>query len=95
MALLMREMRRTAVEAGAAAYVSERALRRQRGRWAAQGDPAAAAAPDPSATAAALRRLAEMREAGVLTEEEFAAAKRLALGLPAPGTSRSHDRTTD
>jgi membrane protease subunit (stomatin/prohibitin family) len=82
---LLRGVARTAVVAGTATAVSNRVSRRQGNRWAQQDDqqyqeqqsaaqPAAAAptAPDPIAQ---LKELAELKDQGVLTEEEFAAQK--------------------
>ncbi|MFE2687035.1 PH domain-containing protein [Streptomyces sp. NPDC058251] len=47
------------------------------------GAPVAQAAPAPAApdTADQIRKLAELRDAGILTEEEFTAKKRQILGL--------------
>ena len=86
---LMRTMARTAVVAGTATAVSNRVSRRQANRWETQADAdayqaeQAAAAQAPPATAAPsqpdqmaqLRELGELKAAGVLTEEEFAAQK--------------------
>jgi hypothetical protein len=79
---------RTAVVAGTATAVSNRVSRRQAGRWAAQEQqqyqepppqyappPAAPAPPDSGDMIAQLKKLAELKEAGVLTEEEFAQQK--------------------
>jgi hypothetical protein len=74
-------MARTAVEAGVAERASKRALGRQRGTWASQHG---AVAPRPTAVsgpAAELLGLARLRDAGVLSEEEFAAKKRRILGI--------------
>ena len=82
---LLRGIARTAVIAGTATAVSNRVSRRQANRWSQQEDqqyqeqqyaappPApAAAAPDPIAQ---LKELAELKDQGVLTEDEFAAQK--------------------
>jgi Short C-terminal domain len=87
---LLRGVARTAVIAGTATAVSNRVSRRQANRWAQQDDqqyqqqqyeqqqyaapPAApaAAAPDPIAQ---LKELAELKNQGILTEDEFAAQK--------------------
>jgi membrane protease subunit (stomatin/prohibitin family) len=80
---LLGTMARTAVIAGTATNVSNRVSRRQQGRWAAQQEqqmvaqaPAAVAAPaqeeDPIKK---LKELGELHDSGVLTDEEFAAAK--------------------
>jgi len=83
-------MARTAVVAGTATAVSNRVSRRQANRWEDQADaqgyqeeqPMAAPAPPPAAAApseadklAQLKELGELKAAGVLTEEEFAAQK--------------------
>jgi len=88
---LLRGVARTAVVAGTATAVSNRVSRRQASRWAAQ-DPYAGggyadqpppppppepAAPDPVAE---LRQLAQLRDEGILTDEEFTAQKRRLLG---------------
>jgi hypothetical protein len=82
---------RTAVVAGTATAVSGRVSRRQDERQAeaeqaAQPPPAPAPAPAPAAapagdTTAELERLAALKQQGVLSDEEFAAAKAKILGL--------------
>ena len=83
---LLRGIGRTAVVAGTATAVSGRVRRRQESRWAAQEAPAQEAAapaqaPPPAAPAAGpsmieqLKELGELRDSGVLTEDEFAAQK--------------------
>jgi hypothetical protein len=82
---LLRGMARTAVVAGTATAVSGRVQRRQSQRWAAQeAPPQQYAAPPPPAPAPApaaesrvdkLKDLADLKQQGVLTEEEFAAEK--------------------
>jgi membrane protease subunit (stomatin/prohibitin family) len=92
---LLRGVARTAVIAGTATAVSNRTTRRQEGRWARQEQqqwdeqqrqmaaqpPAQAAAPsaeeDPMAR---LKKLGELHDSGVLTDEEFSAAKAKILG---------------
>ncbi len=85
---LIRGVARTAVVAGTATAVSNRVSRRQGERWAAQAPPqqqyyeqppqqAAAPAADPIAQ---LKELGELRDSGVLTDEEFAAQKAKILG---------------
>lgn len=82
---LIRGVARTAVIAGTATHVSNNVSRRQTARWAqqapqqeyAQAPPPAAPAADPVAQ---LKELAELRDSGVLTEEEFAAQKAKILG---------------
>ena len=92
---LLRMAARTAVVAGTATAVSGRVARRQNEKWDAQDQAqyeqqmgqeaiaqqqAAPAAPadDPSAK---LQELAQLHTQGVLTDEEFAAAKAKALGI--------------
>ena len=81
---LLRGIARTAVVAGTASAVSGRVSRRQQQRWAGQEQqqaPEQAAAPPPAAPAPQedpmekLKQLGELHESGVLTDEEFAAAK--------------------
>ncbi|BAH51872.1 SHOCT domain-containing protein [Rhodococcus opacus] len=85
---LLRGIARTAVVAGTATAVSNRVSRRQGQRWAAnQPAPQQQAAPPPPPPAqpapasggtdriAALKQLGELRDQGVLTEEEFANEK--------------------
>ena len=83
---------RTAVFAGTATAVSGRVARRQQRRWAEedqqsyeaqayeaqQGQPMAPAEPD---YAAELEQLAQLKNQGILTEDEFQAKKKQILGL--------------
>jgi hypothetical protein len=86
---LLRTVGRTAVISGTATAVSGRVARRQQGRWAEQeAAQAAAAAPPPQAAPAGepdyiaeLQQLAQLRDAGVLTNDEFEAKKRQLLGI--------------
>ena len=80
-----------AVASGTATAVSNRVSRRQSQRWADQGRaepgylapvaPSQPAPPPPAPPAAAadpiaqLKELAELRQQGILTDEEFAAQK--------------------
>ena len=88
---LMRGVARTAVIAGTATAVSGRVSRRQANRWGAQEEQQAAqqqaqTAPPPAPAAdapdpiAQLKQLAELKDQGILTEEEFAAQKAKILG---------------
>ena len=86
---LIRGVARTAVIAGTATSVSNRVSRRQAERWAQQEQPppgyAQEPAPAPAAAPAAdpiaqLKELGELRDQGILTEEEFAAQKAKLLG---------------
>jgi hypothetical protein len=84
---LLRGVARTAVVAGTATAVSNRVSRRQASRWAAQEAPPqdygyAPPPPPPPAQPVAsadpidkLNELADLHQRGVLTDEEFAAAK--------------------
>ena len=85
---LLRGMARTAVVAGTATAVSNRVSRRQASRWSAQEQSAypqqgypqeTYAEPAPAApqqdSISQLKELAELKQQGVLTEEEFAAQK--------------------
>jgi hypothetical protein len=83
---LVRGMARTAVIAGTATAVSNRVSRRQGERWAQQEEQQAPQAPPPPAAAAGpslvdqLKELGELKNQGILTEEEFAAQKAKLLG---------------
>jgi hypothetical protein len=81
---------RTAVVAGTATAVSGRVHRRQAEKWAQQdaeqyqqyqqqAPPPAAPAQDDATEE--LQKLAQLHAQGVLTDEEFAAAKAKALGI--------------
>lgn len=86
---LIRGVARTAAVAGTATAVSNRVSRRQANRWADQAAAQAPppqqvyAAPPPPAPVqspqddmfAQLEKLGQLHEAGVLTDEEFAAQK--------------------
>jgi len=89
---LLRGVARTAVVAGTATAVSNRVSRRQANRWAGQEqaqyaepqyyDPPPQYAPAPAAVdpIEQLQRLADLKNQGILTEEEFAAQKARILG---------------
>jgi membrane protease subunit (stomatin/prohibitin family) len=84
---------RTAVVAGTATAVSGRVARRQNERWAAKDEAAydeqmgqqqaseAQQAPPADDKTAELQNLAQLHSQGVLTDEEFAAAKAKILGI--------------
>jgi hypothetical protein len=85
---LLRMAARTAVVAGTATAVSGRVARRQAGRYDEQPEeeyaepaPAAPAAPEQDEQTAKLQELAQLNKQGVLTDEEFAAAKAKVLGI--------------
>jgi Short C-terminal domain len=91
---LLRGIARTAVVAGTATAVSNRVSRRQANRWQQQGsDPYGQQAPveqEPryeqpppppqQDMVQQLKDLAELKDQGILTEEEFAAQKARILG---------------
>jgi len=88
---LLRGVARTAVVAGTATAVSNRVSRRQAERWsqqdqAAYGDEPRYDEPPPAPAAPAadpvqqLKDLAALKEQGILTDDEFAAAKQRLLG---------------
>jgi membrane protease subunit (stomatin/prohibitin family) len=83
---------RTAVVAGTATAVSGRVARRQNERWAqedqasydqqmAQQQAYQQQAPPADDKTAELQNLAQLHNQGVLTDEEFAAAKAKLLGI--------------
>lgn len=83
---LFRGVARTAAIAGTATAVSGRVRRRQERRWAEQEAPASAeqpAAPAPAQAQASggasmieqLKQLGELKDQGVLTEQEFSEQK--------------------
>lgn len=83
---LLRGMARTAVIAGTATAVSNNVSRRQARRWQAEEQPNQEAAPQATATdtndeMAQLQQLAQLKEQGILTQEEFDAKKKQILGL--------------
>jgi hypothetical protein len=84
---------RTAVVAGTATAVSGRVARRQNEKWAGEDQAAydqqmaqqqayeAQQAPPADDNTAELQNLAQLHSQGVLTDEEFAAAKAKLLGI--------------
>ena len=84
---LLRMATRTAVVAGTATAVSGRVQRRQAAKWNEQDaqqyaqEPQQAAPPPEDDATAKLQDLAQLHAQGVLTDEEFAAAKAKALGI--------------
>jgi hypothetical protein len=82
---LLRGVARTAVIAGTATAVSNNVSRRQAARWGAQQEeaqpevaPAPAPAEDPYVE---LEKLGQLKEQGLITQEEFDAKKKQLLGL--------------
>ncbi len=84
---LVRMAARTAVVAGTATAVSGRVARRQASKYdeqqqaAAPEAAAAPAAPQQDEQIAKLQELAQLNKQGVLSDEEFAAAKAKVLGI--------------
>jgi len=85
---LLRMATRTAVVAGTATAVSGRVARRQDAKFAEQDAqaqqqyaPPPQAAPAEDDATAQLQNLAALNKQGVLTDEEFAAAKAKILGI--------------
>ena len=90
---LLRMAARTAVVAGTATAVSGRVARRQNARYAGEDQAAydqqmaqqqpqeAQQAPPAEDKTAELQKLAQLHSQGVLTDEEFAAAKAKVLGI--------------
>ena len=91
---LLRMAARTAVVAGTATAVSGRVQRRQAAKWDAQDQQQyaqqpqyapepqyAQEAPPEDDSTAQLQKLAALHTQGVLTDEEFAAAKAKILGI--------------
>ena len=84
---LLRGMARTAVVAGTATAVSNNVSRRQMNRWSneeAAQQPQTVAAPvaDQSDDVyVQLEKLGQLKDQGILTQEEFDAKKRQLLGL--------------
>lgn len=90
---LLRGMARTAVIAGTASAVGGRVHHRQEAKWAQQEEqqyaqqqappqaaPADAAPAGEGSMIDQLKELGELKEQGILTEEEFAAQKAKLLG---------------
>jgi len=82
---LLRGVARTAAVAGTATAVSNRVSRRQAARWGQQEtyyeEPPRAAEPSAAQDPVTqLRDLAQLKNDGILTDEEFAAQKRRILG---------------
>ena len=86
---LVRMAARTAVVAGTATAVSGRVHRRQAARWeqedaqqyAQEQQYAQPAPPQQDDATAQLQKIAQLHTQGVLTDEEFAAAKAKILGI--------------
>jgi membrane protease subunit (stomatin/prohibitin family) len=75
---------RTAVFAGTATAVSNRVSRRQARRWESEDQQAYEAqqpAPAEPDYAAELEQLAQLKNQGIISEEEFEAKKKQILGI--------------
>jgi len=86
---LLRGVARTAVIAGTATAVSNNVSRRQAEKWSEQDkvqpgymEPSQqAAAPAPADPYVELEKLGQLKEQGIVTQEEFDAKKKQLLGL--------------
>lgn len=82
---LLRGVARTAVVAGTATHVSNNVSRRQAARYAEQDAQQAAQqpmdAPSQDDVYVELEKLGQLKNDGILTQEEFDAKKRQLLGL--------------
>jgi hypothetical protein len=83
---LLRGMARTAVVAGTATAVSNNVSRRQARRWGAEEEQSYA--PPPQAQAdpvddqmSQLQQLGQLKDQGILTQEEFDIKKKQILGI--------------
>lgn len=87
---LLGGMARTAVVAGTATHVSNNVSRRQANKWQQQAAEEQVQQPAPQAAApvndtndqiAQLQQLGQLKDQGILTQEEFDAKKKQILGL--------------
>jgi membrane protease subunit (stomatin/prohibitin family) len=85
---LLRGVARTAVIAGTATHVSNNVSRRQARRWQeedqaqyAEQQPQQVAQPAQDDDVAELQKLAQLKDQGILTQEEFDAKKKQILGI--------------
>lgn len=81
---LLRGMARTAVVAGTATAVSNNVSRRQANRWASKDQQQAQQPQQQVAsddTVVQLQQLAQLKDQGILTQEEFVAKKKQILGI--------------
>jgi membrane protease subunit (stomatin/prohibitin family) len=74
-------MARTAVVAGTATHVSNNVSRRQAARYAQEDQAAQPMQAPVDDTTAQLQQLAELKNQGIITQEEFDAKKKLVLGI--------------
>ena len=82
---LLRGVARTAVIAGTATHVSNNVSRRQANKWAQEEQQTSYeqqqyAQPEDDMTAQ-LQQLAQLKDQGILTQEEFDAKRRQILGI--------------
>jgi len=82
---LLRGMARTAVVAGTATHVSNNVSRRQARKWSEEDASAQQAAPQAAPPQqdvyVELEKLGQLKDQGILTQEEFDAKKKQLLGL--------------
>ena len=85
---LLRGVARTAVIAGTATHVSNNVSRRQARKWQeedqaqyAEQQPQQVAQPAQDDDVAELQKLAQLKDQGILTQEEFDAKKKQILGI--------------
>ncbi len=74
-------MARTAVIAGTATHVSNNVSRRQAARYAQEDQASEPMQAPVDDTTAQLQQLAELKNQGIITQEEFDAKKKLVLGI--------------
>ena len=78
---LLRGMARVAVISGTATAVSNNVSRRQSERWAAENPQPEQAMPPQDDMTSQLQQLAQLKDQGILTQEEFDAKKKQLLGI--------------
>lgn len=79
---LLRGVARVAVVSGTATAVSNRVSRRQAERWSNEGQVQPGyMQPAQDDTTAQLQQLAQLKDQGIVTQEEFDAKKKQLLGL--------------
>jgi len=85
---LLRGMARTAVISGTATAVSNNVSRRQAARWSEKGttqpgylEPTQAVPQEQDDVYEQLAKLGQLKDQGILTQEEFDAKKKQLLGL--------------
>ena len=77
---LLRGMARVAVISGTATAVSNNVSRRQANRWADENPQPETVVPQDD-TASQIQQLAQLKDQGILTQEEFTAKKKQLLGI--------------